>query len=273
MKEINYDHELKKIKSTAKLRELFTDFVSLTKEILTEFNSEVNPEFHRKIYQNLLQRLYIGICAIETLMVPFERNKYYKYPIAIQMRTCILDSITIAYLALFIDKKNQNKFKEQVTRLNHPIARELNEEIEEMIKNGNSKYKEHFKLASFHFPDNFTNGQKIKLKKIAEIKPGKMAKELKGTPLDWYAEIYGLYRHYSKYEHYGTVSKTLLEFDTEYEFDKLTFSSYYIFQAAYMAMQFMEVDKSKIEKMKLIRDKIIEVEPTFDKRAHTANKG
>ena len=272
MKQFDYNHEIKKIHSTEKLRELLSDFKTLTKRTLTDFNGQKSPNYYKIVYQNLLQRIYIGIDAIDTLFDKFNHNKYFKYPIAIQMRTCILDCITIAYLSLFIDKKNQTKFKEQVSRLNHPVARELNDEIEEMIKNGNWGYKEHFKLASSHFPANFTTGTKIKLKKMKELKPGEMVKELRGSPLEWYSGIYKLYRHYSKYEHYGTISKTLLEFDAEYEFDKLTFSTYYVFQAAYMAMQFMEVDKNEIEIMKFLRDKIIEVEPTFNKKAHTANK-
>ncbi|MDE0471419.1 MAG: hypothetical protein OXH57_05715 [Ekhidna sp.] len=273
MKHIDYNHEIKKINSTKKLRELFLGFMSLAKETLTEYNHHKNPDYYQIVYQNLFQRLYIGISAIETLFDKFNRNRYFKYPIAIQMRTCILDSITIAYLALFIDKKNQNKFKEQVIKLNHPVARELNDEIEEMIKKDKSEYKKHLERAEFHFPDNFTNGQRIKLKKIQELKPRGMAKALKGTPLEWYGEIYKLYQHYSKYEHFGTVSKTLIEFDAEFEFDNLTFSTFYVLQAAYMTMKFMEVDTVKIEKMRKLRDKIREVEPTFDKRAHTANKG
>lgn len=269
MKHIDYNHELKKIKSSVKLRELYLEFISLAQATLIDFSTQGNPDFHKIIYQNLLQRLYLGISAIDTLFDKFKGNRYYKYPIAIQMRTCILDSLTIAYLALFIDKRNQTKFKEQVWKLNYPVARELNYEITEMIKNGDPEFKNHFKLASLHFPDNFTD--EGKLKKISETRPSDMAKALKGTPLEWYSDVYKLYKHYSMYEHYNSVSKTLLEFNEEYEFDKFTFSTFFIFQAAYMAMQFMEVDKSNIEKIKLIRDKIIDVDPTFDKLNNHAN--
>lgn len=269
MKHIDYNHEIKKINSAEKLRELFSEFMTLAKEVLTEYNYHKNPDYYQIVYQNLLQRIYIGVSAIDTLFDKFNRNKYFKYPIAIQMRTCILDSITIAYLALFIDKKNQNKFREQVIRLNHPVARELNDEIEEMIKKDKSEYKKHFELAAFHFPDNFTNGQKIKLKKIQELKPGGMANALKGTPFEWYQEVYKLYKHYSKYEHYGTVSKKLLEFDAEFEFDKLTLSTSYILHAANITMQFMEVDTERIEKMKNLSDRIIEIEPTYDRQKST----
>jgi len=265
MEHLNYNHELRKIKSIETLRKLFSEFISLARDILTDFNNQSNPDFHKIVYQNLLQRLYLGISAIDILFDKFLKNKYFKYPIAIQMRTCILDSITIAYLALFIDKQNDTKFREQVCKLNHPLAREINDEIIEKIKNRDSKYDENSKLALSYFSDNFTNEGGIKLKKVKELKPSDMVKSLKGTPLEWYSDIYKLYKHYSKYEHYNSISKNLIEFDVEYEFDNFTFSTAFIFQAAYMTMQFMEIDKEKIEKMKLIRDRIIEVEPTFDK--------
>jgi hypothetical protein len=276
MKHIDYNHELKKIKSSEKLRELFSEFIPLAQATLIDYSTQSNPDFHKIIFQNLLQRLYLGISAIDTLFDKFNQNKYFKYPIAIQMRTCILDSITIAYLSLFIDKQNQTKFREQVSKLNHPVARELNDEINEMIKNGDLEYDKHFKLASFHFPDNFTNEARIKLKKIKELKPNEMVKSLSEIPIEWYSKFYGdmykLYKHYSKYEHYSTISKNLIEFDTEYEFDKFTYSTFYIFHGAYMAMQLMEVGSEKIEKMRLIRDNIIEVEPTFNRIPPTINK-
>jgi hypothetical protein len=263
MEHLNYNHELRKIKSIETLQELFSEFISLARDTLTDFNNQSNPDFYKIVYQNLLQRLYLGISATDILFDEFRKNKYFKYPIAIQMRTCILDSITIAYLALFIDKQDGTKFREQVCKLNHPVAREINDEIIEMIKNGDSKYDEHFKLALSYFPDSFTNEGGIKLKKIKELKPSDMVKSLKGTPFEYYIDIYKLYKHYSKYEHYSSISKNLIEFDAEYEFDNFTLSTYFIFQAAYMTMQFMEIDKDKIEKMKFIRDRIIEVEPTF----------
>jgi hypothetical protein len=262
MKHLNYNHELLKIKSTEKLREIFNEFVALTKEVLTEFNYQKKPDYHQVVYQNLLQRLYIGVSAIDTLFDTFNKNKYFKYPIAIQMRTCILDCITIAYLTLFIEDRNE--FREQVVKLNHPVAREINDQIQELIKKDKSDYKKHFELAALHFPENFTNANKIKLKKIKELKPGCMANALNGTPLEFYIEAYKLYKHYSKYEHFGTFSKTLLELNSEIDFDKFTFSTYFILQASLLSMKNINVETTKLREMQNIIDKIKEVEKTFD---------
>lgn len=55
MKHLDYDHEVRKIDSAKKLRELYADYILLIRETLTKFNDEKNPEYYRKIYQNLLQ--------------------------------------------------------------------------------------------------------------------------------------------------------------------------------------------------------------------------
>ncbi len=268
MEQLDYDHEIKKIKSTKKLRELFSEFKVLAKEALVEFNDFENSEYYKSIYQNLLQRLYIGIGAIDTLFDMFNKNRYYKFAVAIQMRVCILDSITIAYLRLFIDKQDPLKFKEQVIRLNHPIARELLTEIKEMTENNSDHsidLQSYYKLAMTNFPESFIEGTPLTLnKKIKDLKPKHMADALKGTELDWYSGIYKTYQHFSKYEHYGTLTKKLLEFTSEYEFDKFVLSTFYIFHAAFMAVARMEIDQNKINKFKALRDRIIEVEPTFD---------
>lgn len=261
MKKQGYDQIIKKIKSTKNIRKIFSDYIILSKEVLLEFNDQKNPEYYQIIFQNLIQRLYLGIMAIDTLFDKFSQINYFKYPIAIQMRACILDSLTIAYLTQFIDPKDPKIFKEQIQRLNQPSARELNDEIESNIKNSNIKSSEchdSFKLALSLYPDNFTKGSIPKLKKINDIKLKDMVATLKGTQLEYFNEIYKIYRHYSKYEHYGTLSKILLEFDSEYEFDKITFSTRYVVQATLIAFIYMKIDSEKIEKLKHIKDRILE---------------
>lgn len=245
---------------------LLLSFFLFNNLTLNNFNNKKDIKDYQVIYQNLLQRIYINIIAVDTLFDKFNKNTYIKFPMAIIMRTCISDSIIVAYFASILDKQGTNNFKEQIIKLNHPFAREINEEIEEMIKYGDPKYKEYFELAASYLPGNFTKGRKIKLKKIQELEPKGMVKALKGTQLEWYSEIYKLYQYYSKYEHYGMVSKRLIEFNTEFEFDKIVFSSYYILQAAFMAMQFLDVGIEKIGKMEDLRDRIVDIEPTFDEQ-------
>jgi len=139
---MNYNREIQKIKSTETLRQLFNDFLHLTKNVLEDYNSRSELKYFQIVSANLLQRMYLSIKTINILLDEFNRDQYFKIPIGIQVRTALLGSITLTYLALFIDKTNDEKYREQVTRLNHPVARELKNEIEEQINNGKIKGEE-----------------------------------------------------------------------------------------------------------------------------------
>jgi len=259
MKHMGHNHEIKKNKSTEKLREQYAEFITLSKQILLDYNNQQNITYYNAVYENLFQRLYLGISAIDTLFDKFNQNVYFKHPIAIQMRVCILDSITIAYLSLFVDEGNEREFRNQITRLNQPVARELYNEVKD------SNNEDDIKYAMSCFPDNFIQGQTIKInKKIKDLKTADMTTFLREKPLEEFNDIYKLYQHYSKYEHYSIVSKDILKFDTEYEFDSLLYSTFYIFHTAYMGVCYMEVAPDKIESIKRLRDKVDEIEPLFD---------
>jgi hypothetical protein len=98
----NEKDQLDIIENVTKLKGFFNEYVKLIYERLLKFNEEKDPPYYKVIYQNILERLYYGIEAINTLMDRFIAGRSFKYPIGIQMRTCLLDSITAAYLYLNI---------------------------------------------------------------------------------------------------------------------------------------------------------------------------
>lgn len=178
------------------------------------------------------------------------------------MRTCLLDSITICYLTVFYESKNSDSFGKQIIRLNQPVARVLNEQIEDMIKNGDQNYKEYFQMASTLFPENFIIGNSIKLNdNISELTPRAMSKIFKETRFIEFSNIYKIYQHYSNYEHYGTSSKSLLEFNPEFEFNKLIQAIKFVFQASIEALKIMEIENENIENMLSIYEKALLVNP------------
>ncbi|MCW3126097.1 MAG: hypothetical protein JWO03_1755 [Bacteroidetes bacterium] len=263
-------HELKKRGSTEKLQELLKEFLTISRDSLLEYNSKQNPEGHQIIYQNLLQRLYISISAIDVLINEFKRNQYYKFPIALQARSCLLDSITILYLILFIDKNDQTRFRSQLARLNLYRATELNRNyLEGQIDLPTfSRY-----ISEFNFDDNFTKDAIPVLTSVKILLPRQMAEEIrKNNQFSWFFEAYKLYDFYSKYEHYGVLSKGFLEMPAEHDFDKLVHSSFHIFYAGYLSLLVMDVKKETIEKMKVLPDRIIEIDPMFDINNYTTKK-
>jgi len=264
----NYNHELIKDRSFGKIYKIFNESNIIFKEVLLEFNHKQSPEYYQVIFQNLLQRIYLGLLAIEHLLKLYKQISYIKYPIAIQMRACILDSITIAYLSNFIDPQKPDKFSNQILRLNQPAAKELNDEIENEIKNHGIKssdcHESYRSIISF-FQGNYTKGPIPKLRKdIKPIKIYEMLQFLKTTQLEYFTAAYEPYKHYSKYQHFGSFTKTLLDLDSDYEFDKIIYSSGFILQATYIAILHLEINPDNVKKIENLRDNISDIEKTFN---------
>lgn len=263
----NQEDNTDNVNNFQKLQSSFSTFLSLTNKTLISFNNSKDIAYYKIIYIQLLQRLFIGIYAIDTLFERFKKHRYLKYPIGLQMRTCLLDSITIYYLIPFIDKNDDKKFREQIARLDKLVAKEFCTSIEEEIKTKKlmpDEYKEDFKLNAAFFPENFTKGDNPKrIKNIEEIKPNKMVESFKGTQWEWFGDCYAPYKYYCKYEHFNSISKIMLEHDTDYEFDKLVYSYFHVLQAVCLTYHILEIDKEIIEKIKNLRDSIHEIEPLF----------
>ncbi|HPT08767.1 MAG TPA: hypothetical protein PLE28_03695 [bacterium] len=252
-------------KNFHKLHALFSEFISLTNEVLIDFDNSNNITYHKEIFFQLLQRLNIGIAAVDVLFEKFNCEEHYKYPIGLQIRTCILDSITIYYLFHFFDPNDDKAFRAQFARLNKIVAQEYCSEIEENIKNKKLSvvdYNKAFKIIANVFPDNFTKDTNPKIiDSIKVILPNDMVNHIKGSQLSWFSECYKLYKYYCKYEHFGTISKKILDFNSNFDIDKLTISFFYIMQSAYLTCQILEADRNNIERMKSLRDTINEFEP------------
>lgn len=247
------------IRDTENLRLFYTQYANLIKEVLKEYDSK-EKKYHQIITANILQRIYTSIKAINILLGEFYVNKNFKFPIGIQIRVALLDVITLAYLTLHIDVNDEKIYKEQVTRLDNNLVRDYFKEIELKFKNGNIDIIEKDrKLKSLYetFPNNLLKGGKtIELNsKVSNLTTNGMAKNLIGTNYALFLVCNQLYQYYSKYEHFQSISKKLLDDDPEYDFDKLKLSSIYVFQASLMACNIMIIEKSKLLEMKNLFDK------------------
>lgn len=181
---MNSEKEKSKIDSYNNLKALQEDYIILIKGCLFEFNKETNPPLYKTVYQNLLQRLYYSIKASTVLMQLFNKDKNYKLPVALQLRTGLLDCITLIYLSQFVDSKDESKFQNAFDVLNFPTCREWSKEI--TSKNLKKKDLEsQFNLAKSHFPNHFIeeNGKIILNNCFKELKPNEMIKSIKDGPL------------------------------------------------------------------------------------------
>lgn len=255
------------ILDTENLRSLYTQYTNLIKEILKGYDSK-GKKYHQIITANILQRIYTSIKAINILLDEFYVNKNFKFPIGIQIRVALLDVITLAYLTLHIDIIDEKIYKEQVTRLDNNLVSDYFKEIELKFNNEKIDIMERnrkLKYLQETYPNNLLkDNETIKLnKKIPNLTTSSMVKELVGTEYDLFVGCYQLYQYYSKYEHFQSISKELLDYNSEYDFDGLKHSSIYVFRASLMACNIMKVEQSKLFEMKNLFDKISIIEPTF----------
>lgn len=77
----------------------------------------------------------------------------------------------------------------------------------------------------------------------------------------WYNEAYSLYRWFSKYEHYGYISKVMLDNDADLEYNRFLKSTFYIFHASYISLSIMGVNDKKIKEMKELSDNLFKLPP------------
>lgn len=256
------------INQTEYLRLIYTQYIKLIKTILENYDSNKEIKYHQKITANILQRIYTSIKAIVILLDEFYINKNIKFPIGIQMRVALLDVITLAYLALHIDEDNEELFKGQITRLDNNIAKDYFNEINSEFKRNKIDKNEKDKRNNFlleNFPNNIIKkDNEIDLNKsVKNLTTKQMADYLFGTCYQSLITSYNLYQYYSKYEHFQTISKTFLDFDSEYDFDKLKYSSCFVFQASLMACNIMKVENSNVIEMKDLLINISKIEPSF----------
>jgi hypothetical protein len=264
MSNIDYN---KRVEGSLKLRLIYKEFCNIIKNSLDEFNAAKAPPYTKVINQNLLQRLYYGVNSIDHLFDKFNQDLNYKFSIAILMRTCLLDSITIAYLSLPDIIGDICEFNKQVARLSYIVAKEVNKNIQDEIQTyglDEKQIRDRYKLASQFLPYNFTDEDTPTIRNdVRQISPKNMADKLENTVLDRYTDAYSFYRYYSKYEHFGSLGKFMLDFDAEYEFDKLKLSSIFVFESTIISLKVIESSNSSIQGIIHLRDQILNIQPLF----------
>jgi hypothetical protein len=261
---MNYAHEVKKIESTKKLESIFQEFIGFAKSILEDFNNRTDATFSKAIFHQLFQRMYISLKAIGVLLHEFKRNRYFKYSIAIQMRVCMLDSLTICYLFKYA---HTDQFRKKLARFNVQFIEELVLEID------NLKVEVHEKIRNYKwivdaYPDNLdmTDNRATPKENIRRIGAKTMSKDVIDELKDVAFCCFTLYSYYSKYEHYGLVSKNMLEHPDESDFDKMITASFMAMQTANIALTVMEdANSENVKQIKKVIVKYAEIMHAFAK--------
>lgn len=265
----------KKTKNTlnwVELGKLWSQYQIVTDNSLKDFSTNAkSPAYVSVIYQNLLQRIYFGVRTSEILLGLLHQG-YFKFSIAIQLRSTVLDSMIATYLINFTEDEVQ--FKNQVANLSHQTAHNINREIEEKCRE-NSMSQENrnklFETLSILFPGNFNKNEKNKFnsESFEPISASKIVESYCENPKTtdneqkWMKECYKLYLHFSTYEHYNALSKTLLENEMAFYFDlnKFIYSTKFIFDASITCLSAMREKGNYIKQLEELKTKWDKLEP------------
>lgn len=218
-----------KIDDFKTVNESINNILPIIKSLLESYNEQHPNEIQIIVSHNLLQRLYYGIKTISWLLQPFLNDTNFKYPIGLQVRTSLLDTLTIAYLTSSLS--NDDEFKLKVAKISLISVKNNLKDITAAYNNkhlNKEEYNNSLKNIKELYSVNFKENSNDLDKKIEFIKPNEIAEELKKTNMIFFSDAYNLYKYYSQYEHYSFISKTMLDSPPEFEFDQLKKSLFFI---------------------------------------------
>ena len=252
------------------LGNLWKQYIETVDLALIDYNKAPHPTYISTIYQNLLQRIFIGVRSGTVLLMHLNKS-YFKFSIAIQLRAVILDSMIAVYLIDYTN--NENEFKKQIGDLSHQTARNIKEDLEETFKNTSvsaEKRQEIFKTLSEIFPGNFNYKDKTKFNPDYEpISAFKMTNfycaNLKTDEKQqkWMKDCYDLYKHFSIYEHFNSLSKPLLDSDSAFDYDlnRFMYSTKFFFDASKVCLGGLKDDGRYIKKIDELLKKFNTLKP------------
>jgi hypothetical protein len=140
-------------------------------------------------------------------------------------------------------------------------------EAENKYHKNSDGYKNLLSIAVSRFPDNFVkNGNLFLQLKVKGLSCEEMVKELKNSSLKDYARTYFLYKYYSKYEHFQSVSKILLDTNVEIDIDNLTESFFWVLQATIMISKIMNLGVELENKVSNLLQQVSQLNPLFKKK-------
>jgi hypothetical protein len=244
---------------------VWTSYLSLIKKALpTEARIRLYPAC---VYEDLLLRFYLGIKSCQLQLTYFEEE--LRFPIAIQLRSLVLDSMIAVYLAEF--RNDEEKFNEEIAKLDHQSAGVLNKTLEKNNQNGKfdkQKSTNFLKTSQEIYPKNFTINNKTKFNNQYDNN-NLTASKIKNTysrcvnnsdtEKEWMEKCYEQYCIFSFYEHYNSMFPRLLHNNIDYDLNKFSYVSKFIIDASLVAMYINGTTENIISKTDLLNKQVVNI--------------
>jgi hypothetical protein len=228
-------------------------------------SSHASDDRFMVLAMNVIERYYIGILSIQKVIKEFKFYQGIKLPIALIIRSLLLDLITIEYLS---ENNNQGKFTSALGRVNYKAAYDTNKHCEESIRDGKLNPEDVDDYRNFIaelYPENFIRrNESTKFNnKIRPIKPIEMAMFLKDVKYRYGGDAYKHYLHYSNYAHFSGNSKLLMRLEKGMGSQGLTWSLFYIFNNYELLFDIVDVWTEPCTKIVNQRDFFLNLTNSF----------
>jgi hypothetical protein len=193
----------------------------------------------KNIAKLYLQRYYVGLISVSTLIREFKFYKPIEFSYAVILRTLLLDFITIEYLRYHKNLGNE-VFSKCLEEINYLSADDSNRYCDSL-----NEHKEGFRgyISKTVFPENFEidkNTGNYKLKKAKPLQPWRMAIFFKDKPEPYAFDAYRLYNHFSLIEHYNNLTFYAMKGDNYMNLKNLIWTMFYIFQGHHTCLDILD---------------------------------
>ena len=234
------------------------ELVDFTTYLLkTLHGRQIDYEYQRVLFK-FIERFHLNFVAIKNTWKDYLKNSKYKHPCFLLLRSLVSDYITMVYLidGLKFEQKTlkpvEENFRLRYIEISNSYFTRVDKEIEKLLSERKLTVKQRDKFLQTErefYPDHFETGDKIKVKKIANIDPGTMIKRIKSSEYKKLAGIYQYYFFFSQFEHFTIKTEELFQRDRDTEYKMLVGSTNYLIRGLLLNIGVMRLERPLLEKL------------------------
>lgn len=201
------------------IQSLIAKYTDITSDIIKNLDSNEYPRIHPISVRYLfIKRFHYNSLAINGLISNYFKDKNFKLPLFLVLRTCVSDYLYLLYIDRIVRENiSEEAIELEIKFLLSDNIKYLQKDLDDLKKNNeisSEKYKVTMLSIKQMYPE-FFDSKSVEPIKSNSKNFSAIAKELKQD--DRYSlksKAYDLYKLYSKFEHIGALT-----FDLEKNYD------------------------------------------------------
>lgn len=257
------NHTPKHIVDWLRMETSLKNILQFTEKFLRDTQDKKIDFEYQRILHNFIQRFHLNLTTINSSWRSFLNNSKFKYPFFLLLRSLVSDFIIMLYLldGLKINKRqraiDETEFKQRFIELSNSYFSKMQRELQKLVaaKKISAKRMEKFlSNEKTYYPEQFDQGKKINVKKIADLTVGEMVKRLQRTKMKKFTIIYFKYVYFSQYEHFTVKTEDLVRNKREDEFKIITETIDYLLIGLTMNIATIGLSKEYVDQVEKIHD-------------------